>query len=280
MKKVKVSNKQKWFKIVSLSFIFVMTCASLFGAGASFSKYIDAIRTSDNGSLAIPRFQYHRGRLTRTSTDNLFYTYPIKDETNNLIFEDLRPLDTINYFFYISNFDTKGVVNEVSCNLTLEVKCYLERMKKENDGVEEIYYRVGNSLVSGTTGRPETDMAGASFVFYQLSVDPNSPLNVPFVEDNYLSMPNDMTITSDNLPDSFYSDESVNGKLYVDKVANSDTSSSYIHKTGLYLKAGNEKFNKGYLLKITLPEQVDSFETYVTGRLHIEININIDQIIK
>ncbi len=265
LEKIKKMNKIKMYKAIALPLIFVLACASLFIGSQSFSKYIDEQNEKAQSSLTVPNIYYHRGRLTRTSVDGKFYTYPIKDDSNDLVFEDLRPSDDINYIFYVSNFNDEGIVNEIPAEVTIEIVVSLERLKAKEVKSGISYFVVG--------ANNDPEMPNASFhIGKQANI--GDPLLISYAIGNYIRMKKEALLQGD---DGDYTGENFfkNNELYVDA-----RSGKYIHRIGLQVPANAEKSNQAYLLRIGLPDQNDGFETYLTGRVHIDVNLIINQVLE
>jgi len=262
--KIKKMNKNQMYKAIALPLIFVLACASIFMGSQSFSKYVEEQKGNGQATLTAPNIHYHRGRLTRTSIDNEFYDYPIKkDETDTLIFEDLRPSDVIEYIFYISNYDNDDKVNEIPSEVTIEIIVSLERMKTNDVKNGISYYVVGANL--------DAEMPKASFNIGK-QLDKGTPTSISYNSSDYVRMDRKAYLTGtdgDYTGENFFKDN----ELYVDarKV-------EIVHRIGLQIPADGKRANKAYLLRIALPEQDDEFETYIAGRLHIDVNIIINQV--
>ncbi len=269
--KIKKMNRMKMFKAIALPLVFALACTSLFMGSRSFSKYISEQEEKAQSTLATPNIYYHRGRLTRTSVDKKnFYAYPIKDGTGTLIFEDLRPQDVVEYIFYVSNFNEQGDVNVIPANVTIEVIVSLERMHSDNSiDNKTSYYLVENPLLVGSY--PSSEMPKASFNIGK-QIESDDKLRVSTNPSDYTAMSRKALLQGDA---GDYNNETffTNNELYVDA-----RSGVYIHRIGLQIPTTNTKFNKAFLLRISLPEQDGEANTYVAGRMHIDVNLIIDQI--
>lgn len=265
-----INNHKQSVKILTLFLVFVITCGFLFSAFVSFSSYKDSFQTNNQSKVALAVVQYHRGRLVRTSVNNEVYEYALTDQDDantTFMFDDIQPKDIIDYYFYLDSFND-FYKNEVMLKITMNVSVYLKRLKEEvNDENSKSYFVVGNTYMVGDDFNNQTDMKNANLTFFYSKSN-----YATFDKSDYYSMPRDYAMDNQSLTDEQYKE---GNRLAVFQTNNEN---GVWHKTGFYLNPKEQNIQKSYLLKITLPEQNESSENYVNGRLFIDISIDAQQV--
>lgn len=247
-------------------------CGSTFYAAQSFAKYRQEFIENNNAGIAFPIANYHRNHLYRISRDKELFTYTINNNADEFIFENIQPKDCIYYYFYISNYDKDGNINQVSLKVDINIRVYLQRLK--DDGSTR-YFVIGHDYVvgsnyDGTDFEEDTSMRDANLEILYSQGDYATK-----DENDYIIMPREdyLSVTDKTLTDSQYE----NGK---DLIITKSNKKEVIHKTGFYFKASSSVIERAYLVRITIPEQYQESEQYISGRLFLSVDVNIEQVLK
>ena len=266
-------------RYVCIGLIIAMLCGSIFFGSQSFAKYLEEYKNQQEAGVASPIAQYFRGRITRTEIDGDFFIYDINQVNTTNQISDIQPEDIIDYYFHISNTDISGNVNEVLLKVTISVRVYLKRMYESSSGVDpedKVYFIVGNEYLVGSDFVDQIDMKNANMLF--LTAKDNNVSESYYKFDNYSPMQRNTDTDFKKLTNSQY--VAGNEMVVIGSGSNSNEA-PYYHQTGFYLDPIEQaNFHKGFLVRITIPEQADSdISKFVDGRLFIEVDIDAEQVL-
>lgn len=278
---------KKSVRYVCLGLIFSLLCGSVFFGSQSFAKYLEEYKNQQEAGVAVPIAQFFRGRVTRTEIDGDVYYYDMDEVNETNTFTNIQPEDVIDYYFHISNTDIKGNANEVLLKVTVSVRVYLRRMFEtlqfdaygeplDVDADDKIYFIVGNEFLVGSNFEDQTDMKNANMLF--LTSKENYVTESYYKFDNYEPMGRNTATDFSQLTNAQYI---AGNAMVITGTGVGNNQPPYYHKTGFYLDPSSPtEYHKGYLVRITIPEQSDSdYSAFVDGRLTVEIDIDAEQVL-
>ncbi|MBE6554859.1 MAG: hypothetical protein E7663_01300 [Ruminococcaceae bacterium] len=251
--------QRKRKRIAAVALVIILVGAWSLCASLTYSSYYTERRAAAEASLATIGCHYNRGKLLRSDVlSNDYTSYALSKEGDTIVLTDLQPNDMLKYFFSVDNFDADGKKNEIPVRVTVTVAVHLERLVVSDGGTTEVrvdYYAadVDHDQVEG--------MQGAELVIRHDLAEMTL-----FDESDFL----DVRIpVGDRLSETDYT-----GNLLCVK----EEGGAVLHSTGFYFSMNDPQRQKGFMLEIRLPRQIGSSDEEGSGRLCVDIRIDMEQV--
>ncbi len=245
-------------KIILLSILFFMIVLYVCGFSVTFSRYTEQF--IDESGARVPNViaNYHRESLIRTSINGEREDISINNDNSQIIVNDIKPQDTIDYKFSISNQDGE-LKNETLLKVTFSFSSFLRKRSQGSSEYKDYYVNMLTDYTGGSSSSFDPLLINSDIRFYMF--DENDNRQEKFADENLTGVD--------------YSCD----KIYV---TSSDIGATTVinHQIGFYLDIANNNLETYvFELSIKIPGQADKPENYVGAQYVINLGVEAEQVL-